>query len=83
MNIMDEIKAERDRQIAKGFDAAHDDQHVDRDIVGSADWGAGQRLYAAYMTKDPATYREELVKVSAMILAEIERHDREYQGEQS
>lgn len=79
MSILDEISAERQRQVKKGFTADHDDQHVDREIIMDYEWGASLRLHSAAVTRDPAQYRHDLVQVAAMIVAEIERLDREYQ----
>lgn len=36
MSAIDEIMAERARQIAKGYDAAHDDRHTDGSIARAA-----------------------------------------------
>jgi hypothetical protein len=36
MDALELIKAERERQIAKGFDAKHDDAHDDRSIVAAS-----------------------------------------------
>ena len=36
MTVMDEIAAERAKQIARGYDASHDDEHKDESIVQAA-----------------------------------------------
>lgn len=73
------IERERERQIAKGYDAAHDDQHRDREIIVDPNWGAYVRLDNALGINDPATYQRELIQVAAMIISEIERSRREVQ----
>lgn len=74
-----DVLAERRRQIAKGYDAAHDNQHTQGEII-SADWGAlarlsGQAFEARRMGQVDA-YRRLLVEGAAMVIAEIERIDR-------
>lgn len=66
-----DVLVERQRQIAKGYDATHDDEHKRGQIIWD-DWGAMYRLaqYAA-----PST-RMTLVEAAAQVIAEIERLDR-------
>lgn len=80
--MLDEIAAERRRQIAKGYDAAHDDAHKDGAIL-HADWGAQARLDDAIdatpdddNTGNPVLERRKLIEAAALIVAEIERLDR-------
>lgn len=73
-DIMREIAQERDRQILKGYDAAHDDQHTHREIIAAPGWGVVDRLAAMFVSD--ADYRERLVEAAAQIIAEIERVDR-------
>lgn len=74
-----DLLIERHRQVAKGYDAAHDDQHRDREIIVDPIWGAYVRLDNALGINDPASYQRELIQVAAMIVAEIERSRREVQ----
>lgn len=63
-----EVHAERARQIAKGYDAAHDDEH-----------GEGHLLeFVAALIDNPvrASTRAELVKAAALLVAVIEVLDR-------
>ena len=75
---IEDVMAERQRQIGKGYDSAHDDNHVAGDIINSS-WGALARIYAAQdrgMSGDVNGYRKYLVQAAAQIVAEIERIDR-------
>lgn len=87
MTIYHEIAAERQRQIAKGYDAAHDDDHRLGQIASAA---AAHALMASpwlVLAKDVYPWtpdglsadtapREHLVMAAAMLVAEIERLDR-------
>jgi hypothetical protein len=69
------IAAERARQIAAGYDAAHDDEHRGGEIV-LADWGARARIEAAInagRAGDSPAYKELLTEAAAQCVAEIER----------
>ncbi len=76
-----QIRVERQKQIAAGYDAAHDDLHAHREII-SAPWGALCRLEEAFGSNFAvpgyceSPYRDRLIQVAAMIVAEIERVDR-------
>lgn len=74
-----DVLAERRRQVDKGYDAAHDDEHSKGEIM-SADWGALARLsgqaFEARRTGRMDDYRRLLVEGAAQVLAEIERIDR-------
>lgn len=77
-HVLGAIAAERDRQIAAGYDAAHDDTHVAGDIINSS-WGASARIYAAQdrgMSGDVEGYTKDLIQAAAQIVAEIERVQR-------
>lgn len=75
--IMQEIEAERRRQIAKGYDAAHDDNHDGGEIILAQRWGAMARLGdAACMITYSTNGRAMLIETAAMIVAEVERIDR-------
>lgn len=69
------ILAERERQISKGYDAAHDDQHVHREIICAPHWGVFDRILL-WSDKGDEGYRRSLIEAAAMIVAEIERVDR-------
>jgi hypothetical protein len=72
------IAAERQRQVAKGYDMAHDDEHKGGEIV-LADWGARARIEAAINAGhagDSPAYKELLTEAAAQCVAEIERVER-------
>ena len=88
MNSIDLIVAERQRQIAKGYDANHDDEHRDGEIaMAAASYAAttstnsnvyGDLLWpfsggAPDASGDPLTL---LAKAGALIVAEMERLQR-------
>lgn len=96
-NVLAEIEAERNKQIAKGFDASHDDTHDRGEIafaaiafaLASANQSIGMdaknvqsHLQMMHWPADWGTFkmaeslRENLVKSAALIVAEIERIDR-------
>jgi hypothetical protein len=76
MAVIDEIAAERDRQLAKGWTPNHDDQHTAGEIIDAPDWGAVARLDVATSIATPHERRRLLVQAAALIVAEIERLDR-------
>lgn len=86
MTIFDEIAAERQHQIAMGYDAAHDDEHYDRSIAraaasyalaGQARSQDGAMIYPwDISTFKPNDARDSLIKAAALCIAEIERLDR-------
>lgn len=79
MRVLDEIAVERKLQIARGYDAAHDDEHTGGEIARAA---------ASFAANDPRLWpwgalpiheggrRETLIKAAALLVAEIERFDR-------
>lgn len=72
------ISAERERQIAKGYDASHDDEHKGGEII-VADWGARARIEAAInagRSGDSPAYKELLAEAAAQCVAEIDRVER-------
>lgn len=72
------ISAERERQISKGYDAAHDDGHKGGEII-MADWGARARIEAAInagRSGDSPAYKELLAQAAAQCVAEIDRVER-------
>ena len=86
MSILVELQACRDSQIAKGFDADHDDTHTDGSLLSAAtQLLQGMRFYdeeewtAARVRRIRGKYteREQLLIAAAFIVAEIERRDRE------
>jgi hypothetical protein len=77
-DVLGAIAAERARQIAAGYDAAHDDAHLAGDIINSS-WGASARIYAAQdrgMSGDIEGYKKYLIQAAAQIVAEVERVQR-------
>ncbi len=85
MSVLQEVNRERERQIAKGYDAAHDDEHTDGAIAGAAAyyaWGKGAPDYlwpwgeATLPTVSLMADRERLLTAAALCVAEIERLDR-------
>lgn len=72
------IVAERQRQIAKGYDAAHDDAHAGGEIIWS-EWGVIARINdAIHAGRSGSTehYVRLLTQAAAQIAAEIERVER-------
>ena len=100
MSVIDEIAAERQRQIsAKGYDAGHDDMATRRQLALAAMGyvqaavGANRDIASSLPAPrywpweehywKPTTPRRNLIKAAALIVAEIERLDRdELKGEQ-
>ena len=84
---MNDIAAERARQISKGYDASHDDLHTDGSIAraaafyavtASGTWPANAPLWPwEYASYQPSPARVALIKAGALIVAEIERLDRQ------
>lgn len=83
--ILDEVAAERWRQIGKGYTAGHDDKHTERELLDAVICLAGlynSRAGFGWMwpfSQAPATlpnYRESLVHACALLVTEIERQDR-------
>jgi hypothetical protein len=68
MTVLDEIAAERRRQVEDtGWTREHDDDHAGGELL-TAGWGALSRIYSPT--------RRSLVEAAALIVAEIERLDR-------
>ncbi|MEM8636140.1 MAG: hypothetical protein AAGF33_14295 [Pseudomonadota bacterium] len=93
-HALDEIRDERDRQIAEeGFDASHDDEHNRGELAIAASCYADAASYPEDLRRafhlfpyrwpwqrtwwKPKTRREDLIRAGALIVAEIERLDRE------
>ena len=86
--VINAIIAERESQIVKGYDAAHDDAHKEGELAEAAGIVAadlevtdmephGPRQWAAYIfDKHEHDRRRQLVIAAAMLVAEIERMDR-------
>lgn len=89
MTAIDDIRAERLRQInAEGWTAEHDDEHNNGEMALAAGCYAVHDHYPGYVENmwpwdstwwkpTPDDRRRELVKAGALIVAEIERLDRE------
>ncbi|MBB3396841.1 hypothetical protein [Rhizobium sp. BK060] len=75
--VVGAIVAERYRQIAKGYDDAHDDKHRGGEIIW-AEWGVIARLNDAMNTSAGSVehYKRLLTQAAAQIVAEIKRVDR-------
>ncbi|WKV16982.1 hypothetical protein [Microcystis phage MJing1] len=80
VTVYTEIAAERERQIAIGRHAAHDDQHANGELIDphSNDyWGAVPRLRStSRISQFHPSYRKKLVQSAALIVAELERLNR-------
>lgn len=92
MTVIDEIAAERRRQVeVEGWTLAHDDSHANGEMAAAAACYANPSphmeasLIKPLLPTDwpwsrgwwkPTTRRRDLVKAGALILAEIERLDR-------
>lgn len=79
MTVLDDIVAERWRQIGKGYDADHDDKHVNHELANAAaalaiEW-LGNWPWSLHSWPGDDR-RSHLVKAAAMLIAEIERLDR-------
>lgn len=85
---IDDVMAERQKQISKGYDAAYDD-----DVYVVREMSEAACAYAAHGAAAPmslvmhlypwcpstiriGTHRESLVKAAALLIADIERMDR-------
>lgn len=89
MTALEHIAAERDRQISMGFDAHHDDLHTDGSLAvcasgllfmldGKRD-ADGWTLLRITHIRQTRSDREQLIIAAALIVAEIERLDRQTQ----
>ena len=89
MNAIEEIAAERKRQIeVEGWTAEHDDFHDDDELAVAAGCYAFPNRRMGFRLKipvdwpwhpswwKPTTRRRDLIKAGALIVAEIERLDR-------
>ena len=80
MTVIDEVVAERKRQIEKeGWSAEHDDEHSDGEMAwAAASYAMGSNRFWPWDIKwwKPTDRRRDLVKAGALIVAEIERLDR-------
>lgn len=87
MTILDEIAAERRRQVAKDYDAAHDDKHALGEIGSAAAACALMASGRITLARDAWPWREDLlsehtprqllISAAALCIAEIERRDRQ------
>ena len=77
LNVLNEIASNRRRQIAKGFDAAHDDKHEDRSLLSAAMHCLSNRYLSPWQDwRRSGDYRTDLIDAASFIIAEIERWDR-------
>ncbi len=80
-NVLWEIRRERERQIAKGYDRKHDDEHVNGEIADAAYYYIGMRSgwpwnIASRPNLEKVRKRDRLIMAAALCVAEIERLDR-------
>lgn len=77
-DVLDEIRAERGRQIAKGYDAPHDDKHVQGSLAYAGAMYAAPEpkpvVWAQSLQSMPR--RKRLIAAAALLVAEVERIDR-------
>ncbi len=64
--------------VGKGYDAKHDDEHTNGEIVYDHEWGALSYLNQreCIPNGDLVVYAELLVEAAALIIAELERIER-------
>ena len=76
--VIEEIKRERQKQIDKGFNAAHDDRHVQHELSTTAvqlitgwddKWGLSE--------KHRGNARRKMIIAISLLVAEVERRDRD------
>jgi hypothetical protein len=81
MTPIEEVAAERKRQVeGEGWDARHDSQHVNGELALAAScYATGNHDWWPWDWKwwKPGDRRRNLVKAAALIVAEIERLDRQ------
>ena len=86
MSVIQEVGERRSQQIAKGYDADHDDEHADGSIGKAAIAYIGRAIgtsdaVAMYPWKDgfapSGSSRKDLIDAAALCIAEVERLDRE------
>jgi hypothetical protein len=91
MTAIEDITAERAKQIAHGYDAEHDDSHAAGELAIAAECLTHVAAYPNIRSADrcPLTWpfetgswktldrRAQLVRAAAFLVAEIERMDRE------
>jgi hypothetical protein len=91
MTALEDVVAERQRQIeAEGWTAEHDDQHDFGDLAAAAGCYAINADAEGWLATDrqtywpwddawwkPSTPRRDMVKAAALLIAAIERHDRQ------
>lgn len=88
--ILDEIAAERKRQIeVEGWTPEHDDEHHEGDMgMAAAAYAWPPSYYVSGVTRheawpwsmndwNPQSRRRDLIRAAALIVAEIERLDRQ------
>lgn len=78
--IFDDIGAKRVKQLAKGYDAAHDDKHGYQQLAdASAAYASNLQKIWPWMDGFKAHElppRDRLLEAAAMLFAAIESHDR-------
>lgn len=83
MTVIDEIAAERARQVAaEGWDDDHDDRHIKGELRQAAAYYAtpdrfrDNSMWPWGDFRKPKDSRTDLIRAGALIVAEIERLDR-------
>ncbi len=75
-DVETEVMQERRRQVAMGWTAEHDDGHAE-----GMDWLTMNWLRKAQESPEwepDSKYREHMVQVAALAIADVERYDRKY-----
>ena len=68
------ITAERERQVAQGYTAQHDDQHLMADFYRFIQERIDRRMAAAGGTG--ADFRKDMVEIAALAVAALQKIDR-------
>ena len=76
VGVLAEVAAERARQIIKGYDAAHDDEHTGGDIALEAARAITPNDYWANWVAKDVPRRARIIGGIALAVAEVERLDR-------
>jgi hypothetical protein len=72
--ILEEVGAEREDQVARGFGPAHDEEHTHNDWVAYICAYAGRGVNRHY-DEGSHRFRKQMVKVAALAVAAIEMVD--------
>ena len=88
MSVIEEVIEERLNQISKGFGSQHDDYYTDELVIAAIcyaeaskddsvpfDWPWSDKWWK------PSSYRKNKIKAIALLIADIERHDRRFKND--